>query len=67
VVSGSATRLFVQLVNLSLDALGFFALLPDLVPIRALSSRSSVHNLEHILRWVLIIFAVSSVVVLEVI
>lgn len=67
VLSGSVTRFLVQFVNLSLDALGLFAVLPDFVPVRSLSGRSSVNDLEHEFCRVLFIVTVSSTVVLEVI
>jgi hypothetical protein len=55
-VASSAARFFVQLIDLSLDTLGFFALLPDFVPIRALASGSGVDDLDHVFTWVLILF-----------
>jgi hypothetical protein len=66
VVASSATRFFVQLVDLSLDALGFFALLPDLVPVGTLSSRSGVDDLEHEFGWVLLIVTLSGSIIFEV-
>lgn len=67
VVSGSVTGLFVQLVNLSLNILCLLTILPNFVPVRSLSRRSSVDDLEHEFSRVLVILTVSSSIGLEVV
>jgi hypothetical protein len=56
-----------QLVDLLLNVLGLVALLPYLMPVRSLSLRSSIDDFEHEFSRVLVVFAVSSSVGLEVV
>ena len=66
VVASSAARFLVQLVDLRLNGFSLFTLLPYIVPIRALSRRSGVDDLEHEFSWVLVIFTVPTSILLEV-
>jgi len=67
VVASSAARFFVQLVDLSLNGFGLFTLLPDIMPIRALSRRSGIDDLEHEFGRVLFISAGTGAIGFEVV
>lgn len=66
-LASSVARFLVQFVNLGLNSLSLFAVPPDFMPVRSLSGRSSVDDLEHKFCRVLFIVTVSSTVILEVI
>lgn len=52
--------LFMNLPQLLIDGLAFFATFPDFMPIRALTTRAFVDNLQHELGWVFFVATFSS-------